>query len=143
MLSLIGLVVLAGGIAVSGWLLAMFLMFARRSDSLVEAMVHLAFLPEKRSRYLSLLSVEGCLFLLAALTWGLTQVGVLPESIAVMLLPLFFLGGMTSVAGLTWIGLRPVTLSAADRARIAARGPGILYSLAMAPLAEGMADDRR
>jgi|SRR5580658_5456316 hypothetical protein len=135
-----GLVVLAGAIVVSGWLVAVTVRFACRTEFLMEAMVQYAFLPEKRRRYMTFLSLEGCLFLLSALAWGLTSMRVIPPAIGDLLLPLLFLAGMTSIAALTWVGLRPTTLSSEDRAALRASGPAFLYSLAMAPLAERRED---
>ena len=131
-----GWIVLAAAILVSAWLVGLTLRFARKTEFLVEAMVQHAFLPEKRRRYMTLLSLEGSFFLLSALAWGLGQAGVIPPAASNLAVPAFLLAGMASIATLTWVGLRPASLSATDRAELRAAGPAFLYSLAVAPIAE-------
>jgi uncharacterized membrane protein len=137
-----GLFVLAYAIAVSAWLVALTLRFARRREFLIEAMVQYAFLPEKRRRYMAFLSLEGAFFLLSGLTWGLTDLGVLTDAVGDLTLGVFLVLGMTAIAALTWVGLRPSNLSAADRAELQTRAPAFLYSLAMVPI-QDPADDPR
>jgi|SRR5580693_1263186 hypothetical protein len=131
----IGLLVLALAILVGAALVGLVVRFARRTDSLVEAMAHSAFLPEKRRRYLTLLSLEGVLLLDTAIVWSLALTGIVPDPIGTMVIAIFLVGGMASILGLTWIGLRPTRLTEANRAELRKAAPQILESLFLAPYA--------
>ncbi|MCI4336472.1 MAG: hypothetical protein L3K17_04655 [Thermoplasmata archaeon] len=138
-----GTVVLVSAVVVSAWLVGSVWRFARKTDSLMEAMAQAAFIPEKRRRYLSILSIEGSLVLLTAISWGLGQVGVIPGSLGGDIVAAFLLSGMLTVAALTWVGLRPAHLSAIELAEFRARAPQLLYSLAFAPMGgTGRVEDR-
>jgi hypothetical protein len=130
-----GLLVLAIAIAISAALVGLVVRFSRQTDSLVEAMAHSAFLPEKRRRYLGLMSLEGSLFLDSAIVWSLTVMGIVPPSIGNPVLAAFLTVGMLSVVGLTWIGLRPTRLTEANREELRKAAPQILGSLFLAPYA--------
>jgi hypothetical protein len=131
-----GLFVLILAIAVSAALVLLVLRFARRTDSLIEAMALSAFVPEKRRRYLTLMSVEGSLFLLSALVWSVTTVGAIPSSIGNPVLAALLVVGMASILGLTIVGLRPTQLTEANREDLRRAAPQILGSLFLAPYAQ-------
>jgi hypothetical protein len=129
----VGLFVLFLALAVGAFLVILVARFARKTESLIEAMAHSAFLPEKRRRYIGLLSLEGSLLLGTALAWSLTLLGVVPPSIGNSLVTAFLVAGASTVAALTWVGLRPARLTEADREELRRAAPQILGSLFLAP----------
>jgi hypothetical protein len=132
--SAFGLVDIAVGIAVIlGSAIAT--LRTARGGELLESLVAVSFLPEKRRRYLTILSVEGSSILFAGVVWGVAHLGVLPAAVAVAAVDLLVLASMLSVAGLTWVGLSPSRLSDGDRAALRRVAPQILQSMAFAPIA--------
>ena len=127
-----GIVLLAAAIGVSAWLLYRLARLGR-GGGLVEALAHTTFLPEKRQRFLLLLSLEGSSLLLAAISWSLGEAGVVSSEIADLLLVGFLAAGMICVAAVTELGLRPGRLSDAEREEIRRRAPEVFRSLAFLP----------
>jgi hypothetical protein len=127
------------GIFLTAVLGAWTLRFTRTSGSLVDALVQSAFLPEKRRRYMLILSVEGSLMIDTGIVWSLTLIGWIPPSAGNVLVAAFFLAGMGSVLALTWVGLRPSILTEASRDRIRREAPAVLGSLFVAPY--GLAEE--
>ncbi len=111
----------------------------RQDGTRLEAMVALSFLPEKRRRYLELIAITGSLLQLSAIVWGVSAVGLLSPAWGRLLLPLCLAAAVTALAALTRLGLRPGTISDADREAIRRRAPEIMRSLAFLPIS---ADDR-
>ncbi|MCI4326067.1 MAG: hypothetical protein L3K16_00275 [Thermoplasmata archaeon] len=137
---IIGLGVLAVAVVIAVWS-ALLSLRVRKDGSMLEGMVQLAFLPEKRRTYLLILAIEGNLLLDAAIVWALGLVGVLPGWLVTPAVGLCLGGGAIAVGALTWLGLRPRHLTNAERVTMQARAPQILESLAFAAYAAHDTDD--
>jgi hypothetical protein len=105
-----------------------------RGRSMVTAMLQTSFLPEKRQRYLVLLSVEGCLMLLIGIVWGLTASDALPGPVGNTAVAFLLILGAGTVGSLTWLGFSPGHLTAEERRSLASQAPAMFQSLLMAPL---------
>ena len=132
MLSLLGLGVLGYTIAVGAYLTVKLARF-QRTGNLLDSLVQAAFLPEKRRRYMALLSTECSFLAWAALVWGFTVSGLLPADIGEVVLTVLLVAGLGALAALTELGLRAPRLTEADRAWIRKEAPHILQSLAFMP----------
>jgi hypothetical protein len=137
---IIGLGVLAVGVVILLWS-ALLSLRVRKDGSMLEGMVQLAFLPEKRRTYLVLLGIEGNLLLDAAILWSLGLLGILPGWFVTPAVGLCLGSGAITVGALTWLGLRPRRLTEEERVSIRARAPQILESLAFAAYAAREADE--
>jgi hypothetical protein len=107
---------------------------ATRHTAMLETLVAVSFLPEKRQRYMTILSFEGCFILLAGILWGLGQAGVLAGPLWVALVDGLVLAASLSVGGLTWVGLSRSRLTDGDRAALRRMAPQILQSMVFAPV---------
>jgi hypothetical protein len=135
-----GLAVFAAAVIVAGWTSALTIRF-RRQGSLVEAMVQVTFLPEKRRTYLHILSIEGSLILLASLLWSLSVLGIVPAWLGDVLLAACLIGAVASVGAITSLGLRPRGLSAEDRIELRDHVPEMLQSIAFAAYSDRGSDE--
>ncbi|HEV8050755.1 MAG TPA: hypothetical protein VGP88_09220, partial [Thermoplasmata archaeon] len=109
--------------------------------ALLSAMAQVTFLPEKRRNYLVIIAIEGILILLATLVWALGLLGVLPSWLGTPLLGICLGGAAVSVGALTWLGLRPSTLTETERAAIREQAPKMFGSLAFGAYAMPDGDD--
>jgi hypothetical protein len=117
-----------------GLLLAWMTIKFSRGRSMVMAMVQTSFLPEKRQRFLVLMSVQGALLLLTAIVWGLTLEGVIPALLGNTATAALLIGGIGTVGALTWLGYAPTRLTSEQRRSLASQAPELFRSLVMAPL---------
>jgi hypothetical protein len=111
-----------------------------RQGSLLEAMVAVRFLPEKRRVYRMIPSVEGSMILLAGLRWSLSRVGVVPSWFGVVPIAACLIGAMVSVGAVPWLGLSSRELAAEDRISLRRRAPQMLESFAFAVYPERVPD---
>lgn len=121
---------------VAAWMIAGTVRVSRRGN-LLETWVILAFLPEKRRRYMTILAVEGSLLQLGALLWGATEAGLLPHDGGIVLATAFLSSAIGSMGALNWLGLTPTKLSPEARQALLRDAPQMLHSLAFAPLEVG------
>ncbi|MCI4354277.1 MAG: hypothetical protein L3K06_02805 [Thermoplasmata archaeon] len=108
-----------------------------KSGGLLDAMVKVVLVPGKLRRWFIVLSAEGSLFVLSGLTDELTEVGWIGEWGARLLSPILFIGAMTCLMVLLYIGLRPSDLTATERDEARASVPRVFDSLALAPFPDG------
>jgi hypothetical protein len=97
-------------------------------------MIQTSFLPEKRRKYLSIISIEGGAILLSSIVWGASEADFLPQWVGTIATGMFLVAATVSVAALTSLGLRPSRLTAEDRDRIRREAPQLVYSLFIAPI---------
>ena len=71
----VSVAVLAYALVIGGWL-GVITVRSTRGTTFMEAMIQTSFLPEKRRRYLSIISIEGGAILLAGIVWGLSEAGM-------------------------------------------------------------------
>jgi len=128
-----GLVVTVVALVMGGALAVMTYRFSS-GGSMVTAMLRTSFLPEKRERYLALLSLEGCLMLLLGIVWGLTASDWVPDWVGNSAIAIFLLIGAVTVGSLTWLGFSPGHLTNEERRSLANQAPAMFQSLVMAPL---------
>jgi hypothetical protein len=133
--TIVGLFVMAYALATGVWL-AVLTARSSRAGLLLETMVQTSFLPEKRRRYLGFLSVEGGALLLVAIVWGLTQAGIVPDGISLLVTGGLVIVATTALGAVSWLGLRPSRLSASERRALAASAPEIFHHLFIAPLVQ-------
>ena len=133
MINLVGLGVLAVTIAITGWVTSMALR-VRRQGSLLDTMARTTFLPEKRRRYLLLISIQGGSILGGTIVWSLGQIGLWVDPISDAAVALFLAVGVGCVAAITWLGLRPGRISESERQELRREVPEIRRSLAFLPL---------
>ena len=129
----VSVAVLAYALVIGGWL-GVITARSTRGTTFMEAMIQTSFLPEKRRRYLSIISIEGGAILLAGIVWGLSEAGFLPDTVGSLVTGALLVSAMTSVAGLTLLGLRPSRLTMEDQEKIRRDAPQVFYSLFMAPI---------
>lgn len=141
MLDVLAAGILAYTIAVAGYLSVRTWQF-RRAGSLIENLVHAAFVPEKRRRYLLILTVEGNLLIWGTLAWSAMLGGLIPPGIGTLVLTGLLVAGVGSVAALTELGFRAPRLSETDRARVEQEIPQILHSLALMPAVQSASQDQ-
>ena len=106
----------------------------RHGSSVMEGMAQVVFLPEKRSHYLWLMSIEGALFVLGGIAFGLSETGVVPGALGRFAFAALFLLGLVFLTVRSAVGLSPSPLTEADRATIRRSAPAVLDSLAFIPL---------
>lgn len=121
------------GLVVAGALVLLTYRFSR-GRSMATAMVQTAFLPEKRQRFLVLMSIEGAVVLLIAIVWGLTEQGWLPGPLGSTVTAGLLIVATVAVLSLTWLGYAPTHLTAEERRSLASQAPEVFQSLVMAPL---------
>ena len=108
-----------------------------RTSGLMAAMIRTTFVPSKRRRYIQILSVEGSSINLAALAWGLSELGVLPAFIREISVAALLIVSVSSVVAVTYLGLDVRPLSEDDRVAIQREAPMLLRSLALLPAEAG------
>jgi hypothetical protein len=139
-LQLLGAVLVVSAIAFSigsAWLLWR----ATAGSGVLDGMVQVVFLPEKRRLYLQLMSVEGALFVLAGLVAGLTLLGVLPTLPAFGAFAILFVAAIGLMSWRTALGLRPTRLTRNQLESVQRELPGSLPGLAFIPLPPGSEEE--
>ncbi len=127
--AVVGLAALAVGV-----LLAVLTVRFARGRSIVTAMIQTSFLPEKRQRFLFLISLQGAVVLLIAIVWGLTSQGWIPSDPGNTLTAALLIAATATVGSLTWLGYAPTRLTPDERRSLALQAPEVFQSLVMAPL---------
>jgi hypothetical protein len=110
---------------------------ASRGGSVMEGMIQVVFLPEKRRVYLLLMSLEGALFVLSGLVLGCTLIGILPQAPGTLAFVVLFVLGIAFMSARTVLGLRPSKLSNEQVAAVHRELPNSMPGLAFIPLPPG------
>ncbi|MCI4321554.1 MAG: hypothetical protein L3K18_02300 [Thermoplasmata archaeon] len=100
---------------------------------LQKGLFQIIFLPEKRTRFLTLLILLATFFLASGAVEGLSSVGFVSTLELQILTPITFLGGALWLFLLIWTSLNPGRLTAAEIATLET-APAEFYSLAFAAM---------
>jgi hypothetical protein len=128
-----GGLLLIATIAFSAWSSAL-LRKTRRDGSVMDGLAQVVFLPEKRRRYLWLMSLEGSLFVLSGLVLGVVLLLGLSIAIGLVAFVLLFLGAMGFMTSRTALGLRRSELTEEQKEAVRRELPNALQGIAFIPL---------
>ena len=106
----------------------------RRSGTIAEEMIRLAFLPEKRRRFLTLIGLEGSFFLLSGLAVAVTLLLGIPFSTGAPVAGGLFLTALGFQTAVTMTGLRPSHLTAEEKERLRREMPSAITEMAFLPV---------
>jgi hypothetical protein len=123
-------------VTLPGAMLAMLVYLLGRLKSrrlLQQGLFQIIFLPEKRTRFLTLLILLATFFLASGAVEGLNSVGFITTLELQILTPITFLGGAVWLFLLIWTSLHPGRLSASDVATLET-APAEFFSLAFAAM---------
>ncbi|MCI4321779.1 MAG: hypothetical protein L3K18_05500 [Thermoplasmata archaeon] len=106
----------------------------RSGESVMDGMVQLVFLPEKRRAYLWIMSVEGSLFVLSGIVLGVFLLTGWPLDLGLLAFVLLFLAAIAMMSWRTVLGLRPTVLTEEQKETVRRELPNSLSGLAFIPL---------
>lgn len=135
-----GLALVVATILFSG--LSLFLMRGTgRGGSVMDGLIQVIFLPEKRRKYLWIMSLEGAMFVLGGLLLGVFLLAGLPIDLGLSLFVGIFLAGLGFMSWRTALGLRATALTEEQKEAVRRDLPNSLEGLAFIPLQGESKDD--
>jgi hypothetical protein len=107
---------------------------SRTGASVMDGMVQLVFLPEKRRLYLWIMSIEGGLFVISGIVLGVFLVTGLPLDFGLAAFLALFVAAIALMSWRTVLGLRPTVLTEEQKETVRRELPNSLSGLAFIPL---------
>jgi len=107
---------------------------SRSGASVMDGMVQLVFLPEKRRTYLWIMSIEGGLFVLSGIVLGAFLLTGLPLDLGLSAFLVLFVAAIAMMSWRTVLGLRPTVLTEEQKETVRRELPNSLSGLAFIPL---------
>jgi len=111
-----------------------------RLGAVLSAFLQVSLIPERRRRFLILVSIEVLCFLATGLIFGLQNLGVQLSYDPDLPLAIAFLASMLTLGALVWVGLTPRPLTEDEREAAARDAPAVLQGLWLVPVQRSDAD---